>query len=381
MTTLTTTSPTSGGEVPAGVTEIGGIVLDMIGLNGARVVSQLSAGSLYEGFFSGNVGTIGTQSGFSQQLIDALGGGLSEVAIRITVLDGDTSAGEFDFNDNDLLLNGINFGNFSSVTTNQTSGDGQTLLATDSGFGNNTLDTGWFYSNDPTTLSDFYNSLSGGSVAFQLYDVDPRDNYFDFTAGVDGGLVDVGQPPNISPIISSVTNSGPVNEGDSATVTVVASDPDATTGGLTYEFDIDGDGTYDVTNTTGTISIPFADDDPTATPIDLSTVNVRVSDSRGGTDTDSTSIQVNNVAPVIDDGAVDLGTWSQEDFSAGAGTWTVSGGGETVNQTINGNPTVYYSDVPFSGDFQGKITVNTTGDDDFVGFVLGFDAGDLTTNA
>ncbi|MEP4380244.1 MAG: PKD domain-containing protein, partial [Alphaproteobacteria bacterium] len=381
MTTLTTTSPTSGGAVPAGVTEIGGIVLDMIGLNGARVVSQLSASSLFEGFFSGSPGTIGTQSGFDATILNALGGGLSEVAIRITVLDGDTAPGNFDDGQNDLLLNGVNFGDFSDVATNRTSADGLTLISSGTGFGNNTLDTGWFYSNDATTLSNFFSSLSGGAVAFQLSDVDPGDNFFDFTAGVDGGLVNVGQPPNISPIISSVTNSGPVDEGDSATVTVVASDPDATTGGLTYEFDIDNDGTYDVSNSTGVLTIPFADDDPTATPFDLSTVNVRVSDSRGGTDTDSTTIQVNNVAPVIEDGAVDLGTWSQEDFNAGAGNWTVSAGGETVNQSINGNPTVYYSDVPFAGDFQGKITVNTTGDDDFIGFVLGFDAGDLTTNS
>ena len=88
MTTFTTTSPTTAGELPAGVTEIGGIVLDLIGINGVRVVCQLPASSLFVGMFHdgtpaayrGNPGTIGIQEGFST-VLTALGGGLSEVAI------------------------------------------------------------------------------------------------------------------------------------------------------------------------------------------------------------------------------------------------------------------------------------------------------------
>ena len=373
LSTLTRTSPTSGGLVPAGVTEVGGLVLDMVGINGARVISQLSASSLYEGYFSSNPGTIGTQGGFSATVVNALGGGLQEVAVRLTVLDGDTSSGNFDFNQNTLQLNGVAMGNFSSVPTQRTSSDGLTVISNGTGFGNGTLDTGWFHSTNATFLNNFYNSLSSGSVSFQLSDTDPGDNYFDFSAGVDGGLVDVGQPPNVAPIISAVSNSGPVDEGDSATITVTASDPDATTGGLTYEFDLDNNGSYEVSNTTGTISTAVFPDDGNFT------INVRVSDSRGGTDLDTTTVVVNNVAPVLDTGAVDLSTWTQEDFSAGSGVWTVAPGGETVNQSINGNPTVFYSDVSISGDIQGEITVNTASDDDFVGFVLGFDPGELSS--
>ena len=40
----TETSPTNG-ALPSGVTKVGGIVVDLTGSNGARVVSQLSASS------------------------------------------------------------------------------------------------------------------------------------------------------------------------------------------------------------------------------------------------------------------------------------------------------------------------------------------------
>lgn len=58
---------------------------------------------------------------------------------------------------------------------------------------------------------------------------------------------------------------------------------------------------------------------------------------------------------------------------AAAGNWVVSGGGSTVTQTINGDPTFYvsgenYIDVVISGTFK----VNTSNDDDWVGFVFGY---------
>ncbi|HET6576066.1 MAG TPA: hypothetical protein VFG68_20865, partial [Fimbriiglobus sp.] len=89
-TTFTFTSPTSGGALPSGVTEVGGIVLDIVGANGARVVSQLAASSLHQGFAAVNPLTIGTQTGFTSTVVNALGGGISELAVRITLLDGDT---------------------------------------------------------------------------------------------------------------------------------------------------------------------------------------------------------------------------------------------------------------------------------------------------
>lgn len=72
---------------------------------------------------------------------------------------------------------------------------------------------------------------------------------------------------------------------------------------------------------------------------------------------------------------VDLSTWTVE----GTGTWNVQPGNDSVIQTVNGNPTVFYSDFnSFGNQLSGTIRVNTTGDDDFIGFVVGFNPGDLT---
>jgi hypothetical protein len=207
-----TTSPTSGSALPDGVTRIGGVVLDLIGANGVRVISQLAASALYSGYFDdgtpesfqGNPGTIGVQTGFSPAVIAALGGGLRELAVRITLEDGDTGTADFDEEANILLLNGVAIGNFSDVQTQERSGDGQQVLSGNSagGFRNNLLDTGFFYSNSATVLNEFFATLSSGQVVYQLQDnADAFDNYFDFTQGIDGGLIDIGQGPTIeSPV-------------------------------------------------------------------------------------------------------------------------------------------------------------------------------------
>src|SRR5262249_59714855 len=70
-TAFTMTSPTSKGELPAGVTAAGGIVLDLVGVNGRRVVSELPASSLFRGTFDNgsppafcrDPGTLGVQEG------------------------------------------------------------------------------------------------------------------------------------------------------------------------------------------------------------------------------------------------------------------------------------------------------------------------------
>lgn len=207
-TPFTTTSPT-GGPLPAGVTVIGGIVFDLTGANGARVVSQLPASSLFEGFaddgtpiaFRGNPLTIGSQSGFNSSITGALGGGLLGASVRITLFDGDSAAGNFDFNANTLSVNGVNFGNFSLVATENTNSTGGALGGFSSGFRNNLLDTGFFSSTDPTGLSNLFASLvSTQEAKFTLLDsIDPFDNFFDFTQGIDGGLIDVGTGPVVTP--------------------------------------------------------------------------------------------------------------------------------------------------------------------------------------
>lgn len=76
---------------------------------------------------------------------------------------------------------------------------------------------------------------------------------------------------------------------------------------------------------------------------------------------------------------VDLSTWQQE----GAGNWVVQAGNDSVLQTINGEPTVFFA--PGSNAqgtaLSGRIQVTTTSDDDFIGFVLGYQAGELRSSS
>jgi len=72
--------------------------------------------------------------------------------------------------------------------------------------------------------------------------------------------------------------------------------------------------------------------------------------------------------------SVDLSTWQAE----GSGNWLLSGTGDSVLQTLNTSlPTVFFNGEDSQGfALSGEITVETASDDDFVGFVLGFNAGD-----
>lgn len=79
---------------------------------------------------------------------------------------------------------------------------------------------------------------------------------------------------------------------------------------------------------------------------------------------------------------VDLSSWTAESYQAvsgfGAGAWTVAPDGLSVVQSVNGQPTIFYSNLSVSNArIEGQLTVGG-GDDDLVGFVLGFDPGDTT---
>lgn len=72
----------------------------------------------------------------------------------------------------------------------------------------------------------------------------------------------------------------------------------------------------------------------------------------------------------------DLTGWTREGTG---GTWTQAADHNSVTQSVNGTPTVYYSDFNALGrSLSGTITVNTSSDDDFIGFVIGFDPGELS---
>ncbi|MEM9838903.1 MAG: PEP-CTERM sorting domain-containing protein [Pseudomonadota bacterium] len=72
--------------------------------------------------------------------------------------------------------------------------------------------------------------------------------------------------------------------------------------------------------------------------------------------------------------SVDLSSWTND-----GGSWTRAADNNSVVQNTNGNPTVFSNGVDSQGQqLSGTIEVQTTSDDDFIGFVLGYDAGDLS---
>src|SRR5262249_10476847 len=81
---------------------------------------------------------------------------------------------------------------------------------------------------------------------------------------------------NVPPAITTVTNDGPIDEGFSATITVTASDPGGQGDPLSYEFDCDDDGVYEIgPQASNSASCAFSDNGNFAVP-------VRVTDSDGG---------------------------------------------------------------------------------------------------
>ncbi len=77
---------------------------------------------------------------------------------------------------------------------------------------------------------------------------------------------------------------------------------------------------------------------------------------------------------------VDLNNWSKRGPSAN-GNWVVAGDGSSVLQTVNGDPTFFVSDTDqINTTLRGRIRVETTSDDDLIGFVFGFNGPDTTGN-
>lgn len=218
-TTFTNTSPTGVDVTSVGASTVGGIVVDLVGTNGVHVISQLAASSLFVGFYdsgtpaayNGNPGTIGIQSGFNPAVNAALGGGLLSASFRFTLFDGDSAAGDFDFNDNTLLVNGVNIGNWSAVQAQNTDGAGAAGGSgfSGGGFRNNLLDTGWFSNSNAADLLNLFGTITGTQqLVFQVQDVDPYDNFYDFTQGLNGNVIDVGQGPRTVPEPASLALFG-----------------------------------------------------------------------------------------------------------------------------------------------------------------------------
>jgi len=77
---------------------------------------------------------------------------------------------------------------------------------------------------------------------------------------------------------------------------------------------------------------------------------------------------------------IDLNDWTEESYTPGAADWDVAVDGSFVTQNNNvQSPTIFYSDFDaFNSETIGKIRVNTGSDDDYIGFVFGFNPGETT---
>jgi len=73
---------------------------------------------------------------------------------------------------------------------------------------------------------------------------------------------------------------------------------------------------------------------------------------------------------------VDLSTWTAE---GGNSNWVLQSGNNAVKQFVNGEPTVFHNGVNSQGlALSGTIEVQTTADNDYIGFVLGYNTGDFS---
>lgn len=76
-------------------------------------------------------------------------------------------------------------------------------------------------------------------------------------------------------------------------------------------------------------------------------------------------------APTATAANLDLNGW----IGFGGGAWTITHGGTSATQTVNGDPTGFVSaDNYLNTEFNGKFVVQTTDDDDFIGFVFGYNS-------
>ncbi len=297
-------SPVGLAPLSPSIPPAGGIVLDLIGTNGGRIEADLGPNHLFQGVVSEsskNPLVLGSQPDLNAQTLQTLGGGLSAVGVRLTMLQGATGPGESQQHSDFLLLNGMSFGDLSDVATEQTDTTGQTTLSVNSagGFRTDSLDTGFFSSTNPTLLASLYQSIvQTGQVTYALQYRQPMDQVLDFRDGLDHALANPVQPVILafnSPVIESITTNSPIDEGGTASIAVTAevgSQSGSLPSTLTYQFDLSNNGVYSVSNQSGLVSVSF----PRPGLFD---VPVRVVTTSGSFALGQARIDILNVAPSI----------------------------------------------------------------------------------
>jgi hypothetical protein len=177
LSSILTTSPTSAGALPGDIPVFGGAVIDIITADNMRLINYISRDDLFAGHVNSGRELLASQQlgslFFSADMLDIISSGIAELAIRLSLYDGDNAIGpdvisddEFQANQNFLQVNGTEFGNFTDVNTVTSSRKGEEYFddfdAT--GFANKKSATGWFYSTDASILASINTSLSASST-------------------------------------------------------------------------------------------------------------------------------------------------------------------------------------------------------------------------
>jgi uncharacterized repeat protein (TIGR01451 family) len=107
------------------------------------------------------------------------------------------------------------------------------------------------------------------------------------------------------------------------------------------------------------------------------TIALCVVDGDGGESCAAIAATIANVTPTVYESAgFDLLDWQGEELPGSTSVhWRVSADGATAIEIYNGRPTVLVGDLPAFGSHEFMIRVASSSDDDFVGFVLGFEPG------
>ena len=67
------------------------------------------------------------------------------------------------------------------------------------GFRDSLLDTGWFDVTNTTQLAAIFANIDAtNSISFELRDIDPGDNFYNFKQGINNSLINVGTGPIVT---------------------------------------------------------------------------------------------------------------------------------------------------------------------------------------
>ncbi|WP_418152373.1 hypothetical protein AB8615_10925 [Litorimonas sp. RW-G-Af-16] len=208
-TAFTTTVPDGNGQIPNTYPPVGGTVVVLIGTNGNIYYQFVNPSTQYEGFyndsrngtpaaFEGNPFQLGPTQALNcgpTACVDYFGGGIAKMYVRLTVRDGDTCPGNFDFNRVEFRLNGRVISNFTGPLAERTNPAGTTSYGFENCFRddrsagsvNGETSTAWFESEDQVVLDDI---LATGSTTPQIFSQPrangrPNGNYWYFRDGID----------------------------------------------------------------------------------------------------------------------------------------------------------------------------------------------------